>query len=314
MPFYTRGNRLYNSGQQYNTLPINKNIIINHINSNITTRIANKNPSTDILVYSSQNPYGGVDNAGIWVRNPSCWINGVTNISCFSPAQLSGSAWNTRAGTLITKKHVIFAKHYYPSLLPNGGTPIIFVDENNNAIRRNIVQYALGTNDIAIGLLDNEVSSNIKIAKVLPSNYQDYIQVSTIADSALFGLLAVALDQQEKALVKSTTTISSIPFINFDNMSGPNGNVNPYPQWTETIVAGDSGNPIFYIIDNELVLLTTWYSSTAGFFLPSAYTEIHSMIESLSPGGGYSLTPIDLQAVYAKYYPKTFRGIYKNSL
>ena len=303
MPIYLKGNKLY---QQ----PINKTIIPNHIISNVSNRISGKNASTDRLVYSSQNPYGGVDDAGTWVRNPNCWINGVTNISCFSPAQLSGSNWYQRAGTLITKKHVIFAKHYYPSLLPNGGTPIIFVDANNNAIKRNIIQYSLGTNDIAIGLLDNEVSSNIKVAKVLPPNYKDYIQVSSINGSELFGLLAVALDQEEKALIKSTTTIDDPAyntFINFDNMSGPNGNINPYPEWTETIVSGDSGNPIFYIIDNELVIVTTWFSPTAGFFFPFSYNEMNSIIESLSPSQGYSLTPIDLQAVYDKYYSRSFK-------
>ena len=170
MPIYLKQNRILNNKVRYNVYPINTNIISNHINNSTIARLTDKNPDTDRLVYSSQNPYGGVGDAGIWVRNPSCWINGVTNISCFSPAQRSGALWYQRAGTLITKKHFILAKHFVFAIL-EGGTPLIFVDENNNAIRRNLIQYAYDNiTDIAIGVLDNEVPSNIKIAKVLPVN------------------------------------------------------------------------------------------------------------------------------------------------
>jgi hypothetical protein len=299
MPFYTRGNKLYNNKLRYNLLPIDKNVIYNHINSSTANRLVGKNPATDRLVYSSQNPYGGVGDAGTWVRNPNCWINGVSNISCFSPAQRSGANWWQRAGTLVTTRHFIQATHFTTAILPNGGTPIIFVDENNNAIRRNLIAYDFAPNDIAIGLLDNDVPSNIKIAKVLPPNYKDYIQALNINGSELFGLLSVGLDQEEKALVKTITTIST--FINFDNMSGPSGGVNPYPEWSETIIVGDSGNPIFLIIDNELVLISTWLSPTAGPFMTTHYNAINEAINRLSSNQGYSLTPINLELVYHKY-------------
>ncbi len=299
---------------------IDKTIIANHINSSTASRLSGKNPSTDRFVYSSQNPYGGVGDAGIWVRNSNCWINGVSNISCFSPAQRSGASWNTRGGTLITRKHVLFAKHYKTSILPNGGTPLIFVDENNNAIRRNIIQYGDDISDITIALLDSEVPSNIKIAKVLPKNYQDYMVLGWPTggdlDYGLLGILGVGLDQEEKAHVKTSTTVdynSLYHIIAFDNFSGPQGSINPYPQWTEDIVVGDSGNPVFYIIDNELVVLTTWWTPTNGPFITKRYDQVNAIIEELSPGQGYSLTPIDLQAVYDKYYPRSFRCIRKQS-
>ena len=150
-------------------LKIDKSIIPNHINSFTANKLLNKNPNTSSLIYSSQDPY--FNGLGKFIRNPNCWLNGVTNISCFSPAQLSGANWWQRAGTLITRKHVLFAAHFQTSVIP-GGTPLVFVDDNNNVIRRNIIQYGLdrdsggiyGT-DISIALLDSEVPSNIKIAK-----------------------------------------------------------------------------------------------------------------------------------------------------
>lgn len=301
MPFYIKGNKLtVNKALR----KFSKSVIPQHINTNTANRLIGKNSSTDRLVYSSQNPYGGPNNAGIWVRNPNCWLNGVSNISCFSPAQMSGANWWQRGGTLITRKHVLFAKHFVTSILPNGGTPLIFVDENNNAIRRNIIQYGDDTYDIAIALLDSEVPSNIKIAKVLPKNYKDYISSglpnSDVQDFGLFGLVGVALDQEEKALIKTSSTVSN-SLIAFDNFGTSSGSMNPYPEWTENIIVGDSGNPVFYIIDNELVVLTTWWTPTSGPFITSRYDQVNAIIENLSPGEGYSLTPVDLQSVYDKY-------------
>lgn len=313
MPFYIKSNKL-NLFKTYKKTNIDKNVIPNHINISTSNRLFGKNSADSMLVYSSQNPYGGPIDAGIWVRNPQCWINGVTNISCFSPAQLSGAAWNTRAGTLITTKHIIQAKHFLTSIL-EGGTPIIFVDENNNAIRRNLISYALDpARDIAIGLLDSDVPSNIKIAKVLPTDFSTYIRVNNNNFVNFYPYLySVVLDQEEKAILKlftgcyggaSTilTTITSSPL-------SPNQPTTMVPDsaqfstWSETVITGDSGNPNFIIIDNELVIISTFYTSSGGPFISNAaaYSTINSLIESLSPGEGYSLTPIDLAAVYNKY-------------
>lgn len=302
MPIYVKQNKLLGNKVRHSLYPIDTTVITSHINNSTIARLVNKDPNTDRLVYSSQNPYGGVGDAGFWTRNPSCWINGVSNISCFSPAQRSGANWWQRAGTLITRKHFILAKHFKFALL-EGGTGIIFVDENNNAIKRNLIQYAEDNlTDIGIGLLDNEVPGNYTFAKVLPPNYQDYIGYPQ-------NILAVSLDQQEKAILKVwdgllnyiatggnyqyayITSISSSDPINFQ----------PYSSFSEDIVVGDSGNPSFIIIDNELILLSCWHTPISGPFITDRYNKVNELINSLSPNEGYSLTPINLELVYHKY-------------
>lgn len=297
MSIYVKQNRLLGNKVRHSLYPIDTTVITSHINNSTIARLTNKDPNTDRLVYSSQNPYGSVGDAGIWVRNPNCWINGVTNISCFSPAQRSGANWFQRAGTLITRKHFILAKHFVFAIL-EGGTGIIFVDENNNAIKRNLIQYAYDDlTDIAIGVLDNEVPSNYTFAKVLPPNYQDYIGYPE-------NILAVSLDQQEKAILKvwdgllggsyQYTYITSIT-------SNDPSNFQPYSVFSEPIIAGDSGDPSFIIIDNELVLLSCWHFATSGPFVTDRYNKVNELIESLSPNEGYSLTPINLEVIYHKY-------------
>lgn len=318
MGFYLKNNKLINNKSIYKNLVINKNIISSHINISTTQRLDSKNPLTDMALYSSQDPY--YNGVGRFIRNTSCWLNGVSNISCTSPAQLSGASWNTRAGTLITKKHIIQAKHYTTSILP-GGTPLIFVDDNNNVIRRNLISYAYDDSDIAIGLLDSEVPENIKIAKILPINFTDYI-LSTINNDGGVNLnpllYAVGFDQEEKAILKifyniykyTTNIISSgyayMAYIsNFDISPSVYASMNPQPtlfsSFNESTIAGDSGNPVFLIIDNELVLLTTWWGSTNGPFVTYKLDTINNLINTLSSNEGYSLSTVNLAAIYNKY-------------
>lgn len=312
MPFYISKNKLLSNKSIKKTSIIDKNIISNHINISTTNRIIGKNPSLCMNVFSSQNPYGGVGDAGVWVRNSKCWINGVSNISCFSPAQRSGANWWQRGGTLITRKHVLFAKHFGVGII-TGGTPLIFVDENNNAISRKIMSYGLDNyTDIAIALLDSEVPSNIKIAKVLPTNFTNYINTNTLNGSILPNpsLYAVVLNQYEEAILKrwkgginygtyqlsgAYNLISTVP-------TSSNELQDNYYAWDKNIITGDSGNPFFLIIDNELVVTHALLTTPAeGPFITNRYDIVNGLIESLSPGEGYSLTPIDLQAVYNKY-------------
>jgi len=256
---------------------------INAINSSTLARVTNKNPDADKLVYQSQDPHNKR-----FIRNPSCWINGVSNISCFSPAQLSGSTWSHRAGTLITKKHIIYARHFTIPIL-SGGTPILFVDENNNVVTRNLVQQVLDTDsDIAIGLLDSEVPDNIKIATVLPPDFIKYFPVAR-------SFLVVGLDQEEKALLRLCNSLQDNQFY-----TGELGEVWVAPEiskfsaFCEKIVVGDSGNPCFVIINNQLTLLGCWHGIAFGPHIGAKFDVVNKLIQQLSPNQGYALSKVSL--------------------
>ena len=61
---------------------------------------------------------------------------------------------------------------------------------------------------------------------------------------------------------------------------------------------GDSGTPVFILIENELVFLGSWF--TFGAISPvSPYINLcNDAIEYLSPGEGYSVTQFDLDEAY----------------
>lgn len=328
------------------------------INDGVVSRIQNKNPNTDRDIFTSRNPYGGTGDAGTWVRSSSCWLNGLSNISCFSPAQRSGANWWQRGGTLITRKHVLFAKHFMPTILTNGGTPIIFVDEENNAVKRNLIQIITDPfSDIAIGLLDQEASSNIKTAKVLPRSANiidsDIHEKSTIygpiprrlmdftnfLDGNYHGppdrdqftlvplLYAVGVNQNQQSFLRLLTSLSTriengsrngfvsvSDYIGIANASWiypyktplnpnsitysvdstwPKDHPSNFLDWFPLgVTTGYSGQPIFLIINNEIVILGLWWVPSGGPFVTWRYDLINLMIENLSPGEDYSLTSI----------------------
>jgi len=298
-------------------MTFNTALLPSNISDFVAGKIAGKDAAQAKNVYSYQDPYH--NGLGQFVRNTNCWLNGVSNISCFSPAQLSGANWRTRAGTLLTTKHVLFAKHFVPAII-EGGTPLIFVDDNNNVVRRNLVQLAYHpATDIAVGRLASDVPENIKIAKVLPKNYADYLDLNAVSPVYLVGL-----DQEEKALVKvfqgfsqyisATSTGDSVAYstINIKNIDAGT----PYAPFTETVIVGDSGNPVFFILNNELVVVTTWWTAQSGPFISRdvTYDFVNQMIESLSPNAGYALTDVDLVTAYRDMPKRYYSPVVDDSL
>jgi hypothetical protein len=143
----------------------------------------------------------------------------------------------------------------------------------------------VGTNDTRIGVLDSDVPETVTFAKVLPDNWIDYIP------SIAFAVPTLYTDQQEKALVSHLDKDLSASLIWF---SVPAETYTSRLALYETVVGGDSGNPIFLIINNELVLLTCWYygGSGGGPNILTNKAAINAAMTTL--GGGYQLTEIDL--------------------
>ncbi|MFM7796144.1 MAG: hypothetical protein ACKO7N_05205, partial [Candidatus Nitrosotenuis sp.] len=152
------------------------------------------------------------------------------------------------------------------------------------------------------GLLDSEVPSNFTFAKVLPTNYQDYMGYPQ-------NILAVGLDQEEKAILKVwdgllnyTSAGGSYQYTYIPSIAANDPvSFQPYSTFSEPIITGDSGDPSFIIIDNTLVLLSCWYTAVSGPFITNRYNKVNQLINTLSPNEGYSLTPINLELVYHKY-------------
>lgn len=243
------------------------------ISENIDNRISGvteANASTYKPIYSTQN-----HTAGVYVRNTNCWAYDL-DLTAISPWN-SYSA-NLRAGTLISPRHIVFAAHYP---IPNGST-IRFVKQDNTVVERTLSnQTQVGSTDIKIGVLDSDVPAGISFAKVLPSGHASYMPGISKKKIPVLGL-----DQEEKALVFEIDSLSSALISYYGS------NDEHRLALRESLIGGDSGNPAFLVINDELVIISTWYSIFWSPNIASYKTEINAIMTSL--GGGYQLTEADL--------------------
>lgn len=243
----------------------------------IDTRISGKTPSAAKPIYSTQNHA-----AATYVRNTGCWAADL-DLTCCSPWNSSGA--NTRAGTLISPRHIAFAEHYQIGV----GATVRFVAGDNTVVDRTMTarQSLSGGSgyetDITIGLLDSDVPESISFARVLPANWATYLPSLSHA----LRVPCLVLDQEEKALVADLTSLGSMA-----SFAQPNDATRL--SFYESIISGDSGNPAFLIDSSGLILVTTWTFGGAGSGPDYSdwLTGLNAILTSL--GGGYQLTAADL--------------------
>lgn len=210
--------------------------------------------------------------------NEKFWLKDV-DFSCVSPWNDSCGA--QRAGTLISKRHIIFAKHFplWKSVR------ILFVDQAGEVCPCHIeATRPLEKGDIMIGLLDYEVTPNIHPAKVLPEDFAKYIGNGN-------GLPVVTFNQREEVF------LSQIQAANTNAMLNTGSTNKCWKALSGKIVGGDSGNPAFLLIGNEPILLYCLFSGGIGHG-PSVFRwrmEIQKAMDELCPG--YKLEEFDFEKV-----------------
>ena len=252
--------------------------LVDAINRQTAALIQDKNPALDRFLYISQDPYGKR-----FDRNPMCWIGGTANLTCISPAQLSGTPWHLRAGTLITRRHVVYANHFGVPII-DGGTPLLFIQRDGQPVTRKVVaQAADAASDIAVGLLDADVPESIAVAPVLPPDFERHF-------AGRHKFLAVTLDAEEKASVQQCLLWDGQFATNTLDMNYVEPEYKRLAAWSEATVTGDSGNPVFVLIDGELVLLGCWWTAQGGSHLGARHEVVARLLEQLSPGQGYRVT------------------------
>lgn len=273
-------------------LKTNKNILISqkenlveNATNAILSRLEDKNPDVAKPIFSIKDHRNK-----IYVRNPNGWAYDL-DLTSISPWNSAGG--DRLAGTLISPRHIVFATHYQMPI----GTTIRFITKDNIIIERTLINKmsspytGMYYPDITVGLLDYDVPSSIGFSKILPTNWNQYIDNNKINVYANPGnkVPCLVLDQEEKALVSGLFNVDCQGYTLFES-SGSDS----YNKFFENIIPGDSGNPAFIVINNELVLLTIWTfgGGGSGTFITSQKNSINQMMISL--GGGYELTEINL--------------------
>lgn len=256
-------------------------------------------------IFSSKNPPTS------WERNPNHFLknydlSGVAVYVDLVGVGQDSSVKPKKSGVLISNKHVLFAQHIIGAGASN--FDIKFVNNNNQVFTYTVTSVsAISDTDILIGVLNSVVDSSLCYYKVLPSNFQSYYD--TVLDPVGSGLQmpVVYLDQDKNlsvgdAILKKFAA-GSLPWIWTVYSSS---NLNKY-QYAEGLITNDSGNAIFAVLNNELIILGTWYSgsasgtrnaSPAGTLLGTGlavheYISLVNTAMTTLAGTAYSLTQIN---------------------
>lgn len=242
-----------------------------------------------------------------YTRNAGLFIAGThaEAVTCMSPWNSAGA--NKRAGTAVTKRHLILAAHYSYG----EGTVVRFVASDNSVIERTVVKgkqiyYEGIATDAYMVLLDSDLPASITPCKIFPSNFETYLPAGASSEAAQFVPL-LAVDFEEKALILDFR-------MNFP--AGYNQDFNtPIVAFTEPkkadrlafnepVIVGDSGNPIFGVIGSELWLVSTFWGAKGGPFYGGLVSELNAMISTLDTlqgdHTGYTVTEGDLSS-YTNY-------------
>ena len=242
--------------------------------TSVDSRIVGKSPNaaTSYFIGFTQNASATITNVyeANFALNENCWMYGV-DLSCMSIWN-DNSPWEwAEPLTLISPQHVMTASHVTP---PNG-TRVVFRSFAGDTYVRTLVDakpiLGVAADDLCVGILDEPLSSDIKIARFLPKGYSSYIgngrklpyvRIGREKECAIEDLIFLAPTSDKTRMMKIEH--SSNP-LRRGYMRGP--------------LAMDSGHPIFLLFGDDLVFLCPtrgYYDSEPGAmgFLCTVYLEL----------------------------------------
>ena len=270
-------------------------------------------------------------------RNPDCWAFDFD----FSPLAVCNSytgcptmcgMHRRRGGTLITPRHAVLAAHHGMT-----GESLYFVDANNNGVWRTITQrydFRAGQNpdgysfDVQLVQLDSDVPSHIKFAKVLPSNWYDYLTTSSnyavpvvgacigmniprYADDYDHNPANCVLHNSKQARANDLGAFyHDESYVDVYPIKPTSGNrLAAWGDICNLSYGGDSGQPVFlyFAVDDPILLGFNTMSD-------SGKAAINARIAAFTGNGGYQLTVADFsRCAYEKVINRDVIVLYSAS-
>ncbi len=242
-----------------------------HMDDNINTRIA---VETDKIIHDGS-------------AYQTSWVSDI-DLTCVSR--------ETPRCTAITPRHVVMAKHFQTK------TKISFLQADGTIVDRIILRRMnaspfLGSGtDTVLGLLDEDLPSQITPAKI-PEDISPYLPTSTD-----YVVPCLSLDRENKANISSLVVAADrLAYFRTPTDATQAG-------FAETLVGGDSGNPVFILVtvgpETIPALICTWWhtyglpGSGDGPNISQMQTLINSTISAIDSAEGintgYTITTLDL--------------------
>ncbi len=238
-----------------------------------------------------------------YVRNANCfaygWRNALTCRAVYQNA-LAGTAGRQMGPTLIAEaggdnRFAISAHHYHPGV----GSTVYFLG-TDGVVRNYTVaatQQVAGT-DIEVQMLSG-VPANVTPAKIWPAGAQRYLPQGAYGTYSL-PCVTIKSDNttaEMRAVIHDVMGVESI-------ISAANATESQRTAFTESMMGGASGSPLFAVMpDGSMVLLTTWNSDTGGPALSGNASGIAAAMTAMA-GASRSPSIMDMSGYDAYTLPE----------
>ena len=251
------------------------------------------NDAVSNLAWSSGKQAGvyqsGSYSATNFVRNTNCWASSL-DLTCASPwndfrpiidGEVANTLGNYFPATAITPQHVVGAAHWFSAT----NTSFRWIDATNGIQARTMVARRFLGNDIAIGLLDSPLPDSIAPAKTLSEDALGRLRGKFNLINGP-GIRVLYLDALDTAWQASSPMMERSDGQKFSEGFSVEGSTN-IPFSRAGAIGGDSGNPIFLIVETNTILISTFTSPCSGPMLPAFRTQIEAAMVEM---GGSSYT------------------------
>lgn len=275
-------------------MPDGSNTLLSVAARSIDDRIRDVDPAISISRFTDFDPKAAVN---LFTLNTNFWARDL-DLSCVSVWN-NGSYPETQAATLITRKHVVMANHWF-----NRGT-YTFCDTNGLICVRSLVRSWKISDDLQLGQLDVDLPDSFTPASVMSTNFVRYLSFGKY-------LPTLCLNQEKGATVLELEDLNCRVLEDggiWHNQYGLNNITNRVSMQRSNIrgvtPGGNSGCPVFLVIGKELVLLFSKHLGShtedrwcyfSGPMLPFRLEAIQWKIDEWegADAGQYQLVPFDL--------------------
>ena len=238
--------------------PDGSNTFLSVVSRSIDDRIKDKSPSGTLQKFLNYHVNG---TNVVFDINPDCWANNI-DTSCVS--MWNNSSGSLQAGVAISKRHIIVAGHFY-----HGNGVKVFFREPNGNIHTNVVtgRFPVNGTDIMVQSLRDELPDAITPARILSANYRHFIGLGK-------WLPVLRFDKNEQCIVcEISKVLPSEAHYKTGIREQSVSTSTPSKEFRQPFYihtqGGDSGNPLFLVVGNDIVLLGAFHG---GIYEPDGIT------------------------------------------
>ena len=224
-------------------VPDGSNTLLSVASRSIDDRIRDVDPSTSISRFVDYFANGATN---VFIANTNFWARDL-DLSCVSVWH-SGDCPGSMAAMLITRRHVVMARHWYTE-------NYTFCDTNGQVCTRLLLRSSPISDDLLLGQLNAPLPDSFKPASVMSTNYVHYLSTGRY-------LPTLCLNQEKGATVLELEDLNCRVLenggpwhIRYGKTSMTNYVSTQRNNIRGATPGGDSGCPVFLVVGNELVLL-----------------------------------------------------------